>query len=93
MSEHIHWEDNEARWDDNGSLLGYAGTFGGWLFQIFKASEDADDSTLALMSQLPGTLGDYRHSEDVATLKAEAECWLAEFVSSLGASFPEEASQ
>lgn len=66
---------------------GHVGTASGWLFQIFKASDDADDRTLVLMSALPGALGDYRRSEDAAWLKGEAERWLEGFVSSLGAVF------
>jgi hypothetical protein len=79
----IRWEQSEY----GGSLLGYAGTFDGWLFQIFKASDDIDDGTQALMATLPGALGDYRYKIDLDELKAEAERWLEEFTASIGAVF------
>lgn len=86
----IRWEDNERRWDDGGSILGRAGTREDWLFQITQANNDPDDEALALMLQLPGA--DHRASEitqggSPEALKAKAEEWLEEFVSSLGAVF------
>ena len=89
MSERIRWEDNEHRWDDGGCMLGYAGTRKDWLFQIFEATDDADDETLALTFSLSGVSAvEIAQGDSTEKLKAEAEKWLEEFASSLGAVFP-----
>jgi hypothetical protein len=82
--------ETRIRWEDGPyavNQLGYAGPREDWLFCIFKATDDPADDTHALMSLLPGCLGDYPRSDDPADLKRAAEDRLAGFVSSLGAIF------
>ena len=72
------------------TLAGYVGTLDADLFKIFEPYPGEDGWLLT--STLPGLLG-YRRFKvepDVGPdrLKAEAEHWLEEFVSSLGAIFP-----
>ena len=80
MTERIRWEDNEARWDDNGSILGHVGTRGEWLFQIAEANDDPGDEELALYVTLPGTHKARHIGTGISPLelKAEAERWLEE---------------
>lgn len=89
----IRWEDNERRWDDNGTILGYVGTRSEWLFAICEANDDADDEELVLTVAFPGThqAGSIGTGVSPVDLKAEAERWLTGFVTSLGATFPAEA--
>jgi hypothetical protein len=87
MTDRIRWEPAE-----HGGWIGYAGTLKPFIFQIHEACAwkvpDLIDG-LALASTLPGDLGHYVRGTDPDRLKAEAERWLEEFASSLGAIFPE----
>jgi hypothetical protein len=87
MTERIRWED-----DGRNGFEGYAGTLDRHLFAVWQSPCDSGDIILgewALTTQLPAPL-EWRtpHGSDPEALKAEAERWLAEFVSSLGAIFP-----
>lgn len=86
----IRWEDNERRWDDSGSILGYVGTRSEWMFQIGEANDDADDEELMLTVAFPGTHQAASIGSGVSPLglKAEAERWLEESTASIGAVFP-----
>ena len=87
MSNRIRWEPTEY-----GGFAGYVGTLVPWAFQIYVPSV-RDDRGWILQAQLPGALGKYVTSpDDPDELKAEAERWLEEFISSLGASFKPEAA-
>lgn len=80
----IRWEPGTevsiAAW------LGCTGTFGPHLFTILRPV--AHDEQYALTAHWPGTIGKVSYDTDPEALKAEAEDWLAEFVSALGATFP-----
>jgi hypothetical protein len=80
------------RWSEtpNGGFLGYVCAVGPWLFQIWKPRL-AD--RWELMAQLPGWVGQHQYGPTSDDLKAEAEQRLEEFVSSLGAVFPDPAPQ
>jgi hypothetical protein len=82
-------ETKRIRWtDDLGRITGFTGcvgTCGAWLFQVWKA----DDGWI-LEARLPGAGGRRISSDNPDDLKAEAEGWLAGFVASLGAVFPDE---
>ena len=79
----INW-----RHDDAGNLFGYAGGTAWPLFTI-DAPLGSLPWTLATCLPIPeAERGDGTGTPD--ELKAEAERWLAEFVTSLGASFPED---
>lgn len=79
----IRWETGQ--WDN---LVGYVGTVEPWTFQIWHIR---DDGHWSLISSLPGMQNkdSYSYGDDPDALKAKAERWLEEFVSSLGAIFPE----
>ncbi|HEV2451628.1 MAG TPA: hypothetical protein VGS62_06860 [Streptosporangiaceae bacterium] len=77
----IRWQD-----DPIGSISGHVGTHKPWVFQIFKPAPA--EERWRLIAQLPGAFGRDARSADPDELKAEAERWLEEFVSSLGAIFP-----
>ncbi len=79
MTERIRWEPNGYD-----GFLGYVSTFDPWLFQLCPRP-----SRWELMCTLPGKLGANIYDTDPDALKAEAEHWLEEFVSSLGAVFPD----
>jgi hypothetical protein len=81
ITPHIRWEISPG----GKSILGYAGTLGPWAFQIWTA---ANIGQWCLITQMPG-MADLRSQDpDPEALKAEAEKLLAEFVTSLGAIFP-----
>jgi hypothetical protein len=79
------------RWYEDGALqvwsgFGHAGQAGAQLFTI-AAPLPGSDSGYLLMSRLPG-MEDFGCSRPrLEDAQAEAERWLEEFVSSLGASF------
>ncbi len=81
----IRWEPTQ-----HGGFTGHVGTRAetGWLFQIWSAASVGGDWQLD--STLPGHFGQHSRADDPATLKADAEFLLSEFVSSLGAVFPED---
>lgn len=83
-------ETKRIRWEPtvHGGFVGHVGTLEPWVFQVFKASDHPGDNRWMLTAQLPGAVAEYRPGDDPDELKAEAERWLAEFVSSLGAIFP-----
>lgn len=87
MTDRIRWKPTRY-----GGVTGHIGTLEPWLFQVFQSNCDHGDVVLGeweLTSQLPAPRArQHGHSHDPDTLKAEAERWLAEFVSSLGAIFP-----
>jgi hypothetical protein len=82
-TKHVRWEDNGY-----GGQCGYVGTMKPWAFQIWRPDPESEHSRLD--SVLPGQFARCAWS-DGTDLKAEAEEWLEEFVSSLGAVFPEDA--
>jgi hypothetical protein len=85
MTARIRWELTEY-----GSFTGYAGPES-WLFQIWKP--DRNGTMWALDSELPGQQQRHLRSDGPDApeeLKADAEHWLEEHVSLLGASFPAE---
>lgn len=84
----IRWEPTEC-----GGWTGHVGTRPetDWLFQIWSAAAVGGDWQLD--STLPGRFGQFSRADAPATLKAEAERWLEEFISSLGAIFPDEPGQ
>ena len=83
------------RWEPTGygGWTGHVGTRPetDWLFQIWSAASVGGDWQLD--STLPGHFGQTSRADDPATLKADAEFLLAEFVSSLGATFGEDACE
>jgi hypothetical protein len=77
------------RWSESsyGSLLGHVGTHEEWLFQIWRHEHGHE---WVLGAQIPGwDRQDGRPEPD--DLKPVAETWLREFVTSLGAVFPDAA--
>lgn len=70
------------------ACAGYAGTFSRDLFRIY-APDESDDRWI-LASLLPGSDHRSAYGESAEELKPIAERLLSEFVSSLGATFPEE---
>ncbi len=78
----IRWEPTKY-----GGWTGGTGTLDGWLFQVWKAP--APVGPWRLESNLPGNFWRTKDDDDPDELKAEAERWLEEFVTSLGASFPD----
>jgi hypothetical protein len=83
--------ETRIRWEPNGhsGFLGYAGTLtdSDWLFQVWRL--DAVTGTWRLSSSLAGQFAWDLDHDGPDELKATAERWLEEFVSSLGAVFPE----
>lgn len=81
----IRWEPTK-----HGGWTGHVGTRAGtdWLFQIWSAAAVGGDWQLD--STLPGHFGQHSRADDPATLKADAEFMLEEFVAFLGAVFPDE---
>lgn len=71
---------------DGASLIGRVGTLEENAFLIVPPGIASE---WALLSSLPGIDRKRGHADDPDTLKAEAERWLEEFVSSLGAIFPQ----
>lgn len=80
----IRWE--KGQW---GNLVGYVGTLEPWAFQIWLPD---DTRQWTLITALPTQHASIGHSADQDEMKAEAERWLEEFVTSLGAIFPAESS-
>lgn len=75
------------RWEyTDGGMDGYVGTLMPPVFRICDAAPN--DAAWVLMAEFPG---DAILRDDMEELKAEAERWLEEFVTSLGAVFPNEA--
>ncbi|HLJ99532.1 MAG TPA: hypothetical protein VKU39_06445 [Streptosporangiaceae bacterium] len=87
MTARIRWEATPL-----GSPAGHVGTIDGSLFSIWIPPQASGEWVLT--SELPGTEGKRCYGDEPEALKAEAERWLEEFVSSLGASFgePEDAA-
>lgn len=81
-TERIRWEPTNY-----GGWIGHVGTLEPWAFQIFKTG--LGYVGWSLTAQLPGSLGKGCQNDDPDELKAKAERWLAEFISSLGAIFPD----
>ena len=88
MTERIRWEPTKY-----GGWTGHVGTARDWLFQVWLA--DTAAAGWQLDSTLPGQFGSgwHRCDNDPDTLKAEAERWLEEFVSSLGVTFVDQAAE
>lgn len=84
--------ETRIRWQDDvlgsGEADGFTGTLAHPAFAIWKPPQAGGEWVLT--SNLPGQ--EHDRSFDVAPdkLKAEAERWLAEFITSLGATFPAE---
>ena len=75
------------RWDDEpGETLGYVGTFDSPAFRIWPPDAEGDR---VLLVYLVGAAQHMYHGDTADGLKAKAEQLLTEFVSSLGAIFPE----
>ena len=81
----IRWEPTR-----NGGFDGYVGTLEPCAFTIWKYNSDMAWWTLT--GQI-GAMRECPHGDDPDKLKTEAEQWLERFVSSLGASFPEDEYQ
>ena len=85
-------ETGRIRWDDkapgnrNVTHIGYVGTVEEAAFIIYTPDELHPDWLMSVRL-IPGSMFLYADTPD--ELKAEAERWLAGFVASLGASFPE----
>ena len=73
------------RWGDGGEYVGSTGTIGPFTFRIQRLF---GQGLYLLTAELPGLGFLDARNEDRDELKAEAERWLEEFVSSLGAVFP-----
>lgn len=84
MSERIRWDDGEDG-------FGYVGTIPVRVFTIWPPEEPGGEWMLT--SVLPGLEGDHQYGSGPGELKGAAEEWLAEFVSSLGARFGDEAAE
>lgn len=77
------------RWEDNGhgGFLGYAGTLGSWLYQIYRPADEGAEWVLQ-----QATLGGphrVRYGGSAEELRPEAEEMLRGFAASIGAAFPE----
>src|SRR5208282_4945803 len=88
----IRWEDKTPGSGDvyNVAHIGHVGTVLGAAFIIYTPDQ-LHANWLLSVRLIPGSTFLYADSPD--ELKAEAECWLERFVSSLGASFPDEATK
>ena len=100
MTDRIRWERTKAihrEPADRSGWTGYVGTLKPCAFEVWQSGSDFSDVTLGewvLSIRLPGPLSEQLpHGHDPEKLKAEAERWLEEFVSSLGAIFPPEPDQ
>lgn len=87
-------DKNRIRWsDEHGGFVGHVGTLEPWAFQMWQSPCDSGDYVLGdwvLTARFPYTNGSRSlYGRDPDKLKAEAERLLTEFVSSLGASFPD----
>ena len=86
MTERIRWEP-----DGPDGFTGYAGTGEARLFEVWQTPCDGGGYAIGewlLTTQLPVIRNHTPHSRNPDELKAEAERWLEEFISSLGAIFP-----
>jgi hypothetical protein len=79
-------ETSRIRWEStgSGSFTGYVGALEPWVFYIHRPV--LAGQRWMLTATLPGALDDVRPGTP-DKLKAEAERWLEQFVSSLGAVF------
>jgi hypothetical protein len=82
-------DTTRIRWEltQYGGWTGHVGTMKPWAFQIWQV--DGPDSPWRLDPALLGQFGYHVDHPDPEALKSHAERWLEEFVSSLGAVFPE----
>jgi len=87
VTARIRWEEARYASVAGHSYSGHVGT----LDRAFLVWGDAGCWTLS--SALPGLADRYRRDDDPGALKLAAEDWLEEFVTSLGAVFPDEAVQ
>ena len=87
MTIRVRWHAGAEKWAT--AWFGCVGTVDPHLFSILRPMAPGDE--WALTADLPGHLGKVSYGDNPDALKAEAERWLGQFVSSLGASFPEEA--
>ena len=82
-------ETGRIRWQDDGlsgNYVGYVGTLTESAFRIYSP-DTAHETWLLSVRVAAGS--EFFYGDGLEPLKAEAERWLAEFVSSLGAVFPE----
>lgn len=84
MSERIRWEDNASPIDAIASR-GYAGKLEPRSFIIYKPEDRGGQYRLLCLVGERKSL----YADDPDELKATAERWLSEFISSLGAVFPD----
>lgn len=84
----IRWIDSPET--STTAFIGWAGSIHESQFAIYKPDQDEGD--YILVSQLSGLDEKRSYDADPEALKAEAERWLAGFVSSLGAVFPDDAT-
>ncbi len=77
--DRIRWEPTQY-----GGFTGHVGTLETWVFQIYRPVLASQGWVLT--ATFPGALNDVRPGT-ADELKAEAERWLEEFVSSIGASY------
>ena len=78
------------RWTDEGGgdQIGMVGSLPRGLFTIWAPR--SDDEAWGITTGLPGSIRDEcRYGADADEARSVAESWLSEFVSSLGAIFPE----
>src|ERR1035441_8478042 len=73
------------RWSDDGTE-GYAGTAGQRIFTLYPPQ---DGGEWMMAAALPGFNGRIKYRDTLEELHPDAEQWLAEFISSLGAIFPD----
>ena len=74
------------RWSDDGTE-GYVGTAGQRIFTLYPPQ---DGGEWMMAAALPGFNGRIRYRDTLEELHPDAERWLEEFASSLGAVFPED---
>jgi hypothetical protein len=78
----IRWTETHYGHSGTG-WIGYAGTYEPWVFRIYR-----DERRWRIGCRFPGVVGEAEPGAGPDELKATAERWLEEFVSSLGAVFP-----
>jgi hypothetical protein len=83
MTDRINWQH-----EDDGTTTGHTGTNTADLFQIWPPEDDETDHML--VHSLPGSPHGPACDSDPDKLKGTAEEWLKEFITSLGAVFPDE---
>ncbi len=81
-AERIRWQETPL-----GMIDGHAGAVEACLFSIWQPPQASGEWVLT--TELPGMDFKRIYESDPGSLKAEAERLLAEFVSSLGALFPD----